>query len=242
MRLAAPLLLLAATVWSAGASAYRPFDGTDAAVADPGEVEIELAPAGYLREGPARTLIAPGAQLNYGVAPGWEAVLEGQAAHGLSAAGGRSSLVDNALSLKHVLRQGSLQDRPGPSVASEFGLLLPGINDEPGVGGSLAGIVSERRECGTLHVNLAGAVTRQQHGEIFIGAIVEGPQAWPVRPVAELFHEREFGGRRTSSALVGAIWQLRDTLSIDAALRGARVGATTLGEVRLGLTFGFSLP
>jgi len=28
------------------ASAYRPFDGTDAAVAAPGELEIELQPAG----------------------------------------------------------------------------------------------------------------------------------------------------------------------------------------------------
>jgi hypothetical protein len=31
---------------SSEASAYRPFDGTDAAVADPGEIEVELQPAG----------------------------------------------------------------------------------------------------------------------------------------------------------------------------------------------------
>jgi hypothetical protein len=31
--------------WTSEARAYRPFDGTDAAVADPGEVEIELQPA-----------------------------------------------------------------------------------------------------------------------------------------------------------------------------------------------------
>jgi hypothetical protein len=239
MRRAAILLSLAATMWSAGALAYRPFDGTDAAVADPGELEIELAPAGYLRAGPERTLIAPAARFNYGVAPGWEAVLEGQAAHGLSAPARRSSLVGNAASLKHVLRDGSLQDGTGPSVATEFGLLLPGVNDEPGLGGSLAGIVSQRWKWVTVHVNLAGAVTRQQHGELIIGAIVEGPHGWTVRPVAELFHEREFGQQRTSSALVGALWQVRDTLSIDAALRGARVNARTLGEIRLGLTFGF---
>jgi hypothetical protein len=72
-------------------------------------------------------------------------------------------------------------------------------------------------------------------------AIVEGPHYWAVRPVAELFHEREFGRQRTGSALVGAIWQIRDTLSIDAAVRGARVNARTVGEIRLGLTFGFRL-
>jgi hypothetical protein len=229
VRRTATLLWLAATMWRAEVLAYRPFDGTDAAVADPGELEIELAPAGYLRAGPERALIAPAARFNYGVAPGWEAVLEGQAAHGLSAAPRRFSLVGNAASLKHVLREGSLQDSPGPSVAT----------DEPGLGASLAGIVSQRWEWVTVHVNLAGAVTRQQHGDLFIGAIVEGPRGWTVRPVAELFHEREFGQRSTSSALVGILWQIRDTLSIDAAVRGARVTARTLGEIRLGLTLGF---
>jgi hypothetical protein len=36
---------------AAPAFAYRPFDGTDAAVADPGQVEVELQPAGRLQEG-----------------------------------------------------------------------------------------------------------------------------------------------------------------------------------------------
>src|SRR5215470_2693882 len=31
--------------------AYRPFNGTDAAVADPGQLEIELQPVGRLQEG-----------------------------------------------------------------------------------------------------------------------------------------------------------------------------------------------
>ena len=39
---------------STAAFAYRPFDGTDAAVADPNEVEIELQPAGTLRQDFAR--------------------------------------------------------------------------------------------------------------------------------------------------------------------------------------------
>jgi hypothetical protein len=72
---------------------------------------------------------------------------------------------------------------------------------------SRAGIVSQRWEWVTVHVNLAGTVTRQQHGDLFIGAIVEGPRGWTVRPVAELFHEREFGQRRTNSALVGILWK-----------------------------------
>jgi hypothetical protein len=53
------------------AFAYRPFDGTDAAVAAPGEVEIELQPAGRLREQGSTTLIAPATVLNYGLSEGW---------------------------------------------------------------------------------------------------------------------------------------------------------------------------
>jgi hypothetical protein len=58
--------------------AYRPFGGTDAAVAAPGEIEIELQPAGLLREERTTSLVAPATVFNYGLSEGWEAVLEGQ--------------------------------------------------------------------------------------------------------------------------------------------------------------------
>ena len=50
-----PILAMA---WHGNALAYRPFDGTDAAVAEPGQVEIELGPAQYLQIGSERTLVA----------------------------------------------------------------------------------------------------------------------------------------------------------------------------------------
>jgi hypothetical protein len=59
------VIVLCYTVWSGSAWAYRPFDGTDAAVAAPGELEIELQPAGRLREsGTATTLVAPATVLS----------------------------------------------------------------------------------------------------------------------------------------------------------------------------------
>ena len=63
--LAAAALVL---FWCNSTQAYRPFDGTDAAVADTGEVEIELGPVEYLREGAERTLLAPDLRVNYGFA------------------------------------------------------------------------------------------------------------------------------------------------------------------------------
>ncbi len=43
----------------------------------------------------------------------------------------------------------------------------------------------------------------------------------------------------TTSALVGAIWQVRDNIAFDVGLRGAQVNNQPLREVRFGVTFGF---
>ena len=85
----------ALTCWCGDAQAYRPFDGTDPAVAETGEMEIELGPVEYLREGSARTLFAPNVRINYGFSPGWEAVLEGIVAHGMTADVPGTSLIGN---------------------------------------------------------------------------------------------------------------------------------------------------
>ena len=82
---AAALAAAGVTLWCGEAVAYRPFDGTDAAVADTGDVEIELGPVEYLRAGAERTLLAPDLRINYGFTSGWEASLEGDVSHGLTA-------------------------------------------------------------------------------------------------------------------------------------------------------------
>ena len=233
-----PILAMA---WSGDALAYRPFDGTDAAIAEPGQVEIELGPAQYLQIGSERTLVAPTVVLNYGLSERWELVLQGEAVHSLMQDSPKSSLVGNGLFLKAILREGSLQGQPGPSIATEFGFLLPSINDDPtnSTGGSVAGIVSQQWPWLTVHFNAALAITHQQTADAFVGLILEGPHDWPLRPVAEVFYERDFGGVTTRSALVGAIWQVRDNIAFDVGLRGAQVNDQPLREVRFGVTFGF---
>src|SRR4051794_16886790 len=136
-RIAPGFILACLLAWPGTSFAYRPFDSTDAAVADLGELEIELGPVEFRRSGTERTVIAPAYVLNYGFAKNWEVVLEGQGEHPLAPADDtRSRLVDNGVFLKGVLREGALQDKPGPSIATEFGILLPGINDEHGIGAS----------------------------------------------------------------------------------------------------------
>jgi hypothetical protein len=233
-------IVLSLAAWSAPAWAYRPFDGTDAAVAAPGEVEIELQPAGRLRESGSTTLIAPATVFNYGLSEGWEAVLQGQGQSPLSLSGPTSLTAAGAF-LKHVLQPGSLQDESGPSVATEFGVLLPDSTGNSGVGASLAGIVSQGWDWGTIHLNAETAITRDHHGDLFLGSIIEGPSTWSIRPVAEFFYENEFGKSETISGLIGLIWRVRDDLSFDVGLRHALTNGRPVNEVRAGLTFGFPL-
>ena len=228
--------------WSGEGHAYRPFDGTDAAVADTGKIEIELGPVEYLKQGPDRTLLAPSTVVNYGVAPDWEVVVQGDVTHRLSTDARGSGLANNAALLKTVLREGGLQEQRGPSIATEFGVLLPGVRDDHGIGGSLAGIISQQWEWGTLHLNVMASVTRQQHADLFASVIAEGPHDWPVRPVAEVFGERDFGAFVTRSALIGAIWQVKDDISADLGLRGARMNGRNVAEIRAGITFAFGAP
>lgn len=222
--------------WCGAAFGYRPFEGTDAAVAEPNEFEVELGPLQSRREGSDRELIAPEVVVNYGFAKNWEAVWESEAVHDTSASP-RTRVIGNAISLKHVLREGALQDRPGPSVAMEIGVLLPGINDDHGTGASVAGVASYRWPLATVHWNVAESLTREHNKDSFVGMIVEGPEEWRVRPVAEIFHEHEIDTAHTTSVLVGAIWRAGDRLAVDFGFRDANTTDQRVREVRAGLTF-----
>ena len=74
-----------------------------------------------------------------------------------------------------------------------------------------------------------------------MGTMVEGPGKWTVRPVAEVFYEKEFGQFETVSGLVGLIWQVNEDVAVDVAVRHAITNARPVDEVRAGVTFGFPL-
>jgi hypothetical protein len=244
-RIIAVLVLLGSIAiisWPGISFAYRPFDSTDAAVADVGQLEIELGPVQFRQTDTERTIIAPAYVINYGFIKNWELVLEGRAEHPLAPAEDtQSRFVGNALFLKGVLREGTLQDQTGPSVAVEFGPLMPGIFDEQSWGASFLGIVSQRWPQGTIHFDLGVARTREHHNDLFVGTIFEGPYDWKVRPVAEVFYEREFEVTETFSVLAGAIWKVSDDLSFDIGLREAWVNRQPVTEIRAGLTFAISM-
>ena len=72
-RWSASLVLVAAvTPTSARAEAYRPFDGTDADVAELGSFELEMGPAHWYSLAGQNHVIAPATVLNFGVLKGTE--------------------------------------------------------------------------------------------------------------------------------------------------------------------------
>src|SRR2546422_2516223 len=91
------LLFFESVAWG-----YRPFVSTDAAVADPKAIEIELGYFNLEREKGKNTFTVPKVVLNYGIIRNLELVAEfsvKEPAHG------SVQLVDPALSLKAILKE-----------------------------------------------------------------------------------------------------------------------------------------
>jgi len=231
-----------AICWARLASAYRPFDGTDADVAELREVELEIGPAGYRQDGSSRFLVAPAIVANYGFASEFEAVFEGRQEIPLNATQGLSHVEDVAISIKHLLRRGSLQGEKGLSVALEVGMLLPGF--ESRLGTHIGSIFSFRSPAMTLHLNLNNDIFYSLRYEASASMIVEGPGAWRLRPVAEGLVAREFGqgglyAAVAESLLLGGIARWTDATSFDVGGRVGLASGRLQAEARIGLTVGF---
>ena len=236
-------LFVAGMALATPALAYRPFDGTDGDVADVGEFELEMGPAQFLSSPEGRYLMAPATVLNLGVAPGLELVVDFKDFVGLQTVVGqpRMRLLDTDIFLKGILRRGTLQGESGVSMALEAGPLLPELGGTNGFGAQANLITSYRWDALSLHLNTSAALTRDHQLDGFVSLIAEGPHDWTVRPVGEVYTEHELGNATTYSALAGAIWQVRDGLALDAAVRYAAQPDNNDVEVRFGLTWGVAL-
>ncbi|MGD0526326.1 MAG: hypothetical protein ABSE49_14335 [Polyangiaceae bacterium] len=239
-------LVAGAATFAPDALAYRPFDGTDADVAETGNFELELGPVHYYAQADRHYLIAPATVLNLGFLPRWELVVDFQNFVGIDTPSGqpRDQLLDTDILTKVVLVPGVLQERGShPSVALELGPLLPMVNGVESFGASADLIVSQRWSDFTIHSNSWFELTRGDlHLDWFEGVILEGAYERPARPVAELFVEHEFVANLTTwSALIGGIWRASDAVDLDVGLREANVGGDRATEVRLGLTWRLGL-
>ncbi len=201
------LCLLAPSAWS-----YRPFVSTDAAVAERARMEIELGYFTLIRTQGEHTLMIPQLVVNYGVAQNLELVAEAKGEEPLEA---QPQLVDPALSLKAVLKEGILQEKAGASVAVEMGLLLPST-------------VSGEQRLGFEGV--WGVIT-----ELLLGATV--------RLVGEVNGESVHGHAANNSGLLGVLWQPPWlNVVVDAGIRRGFSRGAPDWLFTTGLTVGFPLP
>lgn len=203
VRLLAPLSLLLggciALCEARNAFAYRPFVSTDAAVAAPGEVEVELGYAGFRQDGSRTAIVAPTVVGNFGVARNLELVAEFKFVGDLSQSqvNSETGLEDNALSLKWVAQDGVLQeDGHRPSLALEMSLLLPTTHGQHGAGGEVAAIESDRIRGWTYHLNAGALVDPGEAGPGAIwGVILEHPLTDSLRAVGGITFSFPMDGR-----------------------------------------------
>lgn len=213
-------------LFTSTAYAYRPFEGTDADTAGEGEVELEIGPL-QLTHFTGDTDYTPAFVFNYGFAADLELVVDVDA----SLHHGRHSVGSDVL-VKGILRRGSLHGGHGPSVALETGVLFPSIPRDGTVAGWSADVItSQKWSALTIHLNLTAAYEIDRSTGLEASLIVEGPEAWRVRPVGELLVARD-----RESVLGGAIWQCAERIAIDAAVVGERADGENGTEVRLGVT------
>jgi hypothetical protein len=140
LSLGALCIVLLRLVTPAHGWADRPLISTDAAVADPHEVEIEFDYFTLDHDQGEHAFTIPSLVLNYGLRRDFEVVGECRLER---ASMGEMNLVDPALSLKAVLKEGLLQEKPGLSVAVEAGPLHPSTRQgERRIGFEGIGIVS----------------------------------------------------------------------------------------------------
>ena len=238
-RRGAILAAMTALFTAVPALAYRPFVSTDADVAALKTIEVEMGYFGLVRSEGRSTYVEPQLVLNYGFLKNFEAVAEYQANEPPD---GPARVSEGSLSVKHVWREGQLQEKPGPSFASETNLLLPGSAgiDQPRAGFLQAFMLSHRVAGMTFHWN-AGAGVDQLASNAFAtwGLIGELPLTKTLRAVGEINGQGERRLTADNSGLIGLIWEPGwHDAAFDA---GVRRGLASV-DPDYALTAGISIP
>jgi len=222
------------------AHAYRPFVSTDAAVVSERENEIELGLLTVSRSQGSYEVLSPSIRYKYGLLKNWELVaeLENQV-YGEDT--DRNWQIRNpGVFLKGILVEGLLQNKPGPGLATEFGILPPStIPGESRFGASGAFILSNNIKELVYHLNLGLELDRvRQEPTLAWGVILEYPLTRSLRLVGELNGFATARDAPENSGLIGFIWQYRK-IAIDFGFRFGLSQSAPDQAVTTGVTFSF---
>lgn len=234
------MVSISSVIISRYAFAYRPFVSTDAAVAEIGELEIELGLFTISSDEGTKEITVPSLVLNYGILKNWEIVGEFDVQVYKEGEDRNTELKDPALFLKGILHEGILQDQEGPSFAIEFGVLFPStIKGERNAGFEGIGILSGKIFDLVYHLNVGGELDRENFDPKGIwGSILEYPYKGRFRFVGELNGEFEFRGQHEIFGLIGFIWEIRN-VDIDFGVRKGLSDVASDWELTTGITFSF---
>jgi hypothetical protein len=188
-------------------------------------------------------LLAPTAVVNLGVAHDWELSVYAQPSWLIADDADRHfALLDDGLVLKRILRDGCLQDAPGPSVAVEVAALFPSTEPFDRFGARVTPVVSQNWKGFTAHLSTSLFWTRLDQPAIAGALIVEGPEiAAHLRPALEATTGWESGLGQGWSGLAALIWSPRDDLDLDLGFRLGRRLGTNARELRVGFTWRFQV-
>jgi hypothetical protein len=226
---------------STPAVGYRPFVSTDAAVVDPGEVELELGYFNLECEDAENIFVVPQV-VNYGMSRDWEIVGEFAVEQPPDAA---AKLVDPGLFLKGIIKEGILQQQEGVSIAIEAGPLLPSAaSEQNGLGFEGIGILSGEVHRFTYHINVGGGVDRQKTNPFVLWGVIGEISLLPsLRLVGEVSGESSKEKIPDNSALLGVIWQPPlSSVLLDGGVRKSLSTGAPDWFFTTGLTWSFSLP
>jgi hypothetical protein len=221
------------------AAAYRPFNSTDAAVADSGKSEVELG-ADYMNNRDGNTVAVPSLRYNYGFAPRWEATLEGSLQVFDPASRNGVQLLASQFDIKGVLLEGPLQHAAHPiSLGVELSALLPETHSDSGLGGEGILLAGFRTGKFTWHLNAGGGIERRTLEPLGIwGVIVEHPLNDSLRLALEVNGESGRATPANNSTLLGILWEHRG-VTYDAGFRYGLTKAAPKYTFTAGLTFSF---
>lgn len=219
---------------------YRPFVSTDAAVAGQGEWEVELGVLGFSHDEGTHEITSPSLKLNYGLLTNLEVVGEFDVQIYRQGAERNLELKDPSIFFKGVLREGVLQNRPGPSFAIEAGVLLPStVKGEGSAGLGGIGILSWEFARTAYHLNLGVELDREEGDANGIwGVIFEYPFAAKLRLVGEINGVFRQIGPPDSSGLLGLIWET-GRFDLDFGIRKGFTKSAKDWELTTGMTFSF---
>jgi len=238
-RIAAALLAVCSLAGVRPAHAYRPFDFSDADVAEEHTLEIELAPVEFARRGPDHELRVPALTLNFGLGGGYELGVEGVRNVPIEGEGDEAlgpTVFESGASITKLVRGGRLQEKQGPSIAVEGIALFP-TREGPHMGFETNGVISTAGKTGAVHFGVAASRLPTGEDEAGAGLILETHPFHGWRPVVELKAIGTRGEATDKGLLTGVIFQPSDGLAFDFAVNYGESGGERWTELRGGATY-----